>query len=189
MEETITRAKLAAVGAGSAMLFASGIVAYGIVEHSIEATVGGGFAALAAAAMLTLAKVRAWTVDTRAERQQLEDTRTRYLANEVALHGEHNRRVRDLEAERVMCHRQLEAAKAALIEEFEAKREELIVECMEAGVQVYLKRIRTKEVATPEAKIMPFPAQGAAQPARERATAHPADAAPEAARDRGVARP
>lgn len=178
------------------MLFSSGIVAYGIVEHSIEATVGGGFAALAAAAMLTLAKVRAWTVDTSAERRQLEDakrqahdTHTRYVAAEGALSEEHRRRVRDLEAERMICRQQLEAAKAALEAKYQDRREVLILESMQTAIKLHLDGLLNAPPANPEAKIMPFPTQGMAQPTRERTTAHPADQAPEAARDRGVARP
>ncbi|MGW1939020.1 hypothetical protein [Streptomyces goshikiensis] len=193
MDQTITRAKLAVVAAGSVMLSASGIVAYGVVEQSIAASVGGGFAGLAAAVMLTLAKVRTWTVDTGVERRQLEeakrqahDTHTRYVAAEGALTEEHRRRVRDLEAERVHLHQQLEAGKAALEERFEAQREALILASMETGIKLHLAGLLNAPSATAEAKIMPFPGQ---QVSRERAATHPADPAPEATRDRGAARP
>ncbi|MFD3802589.1 hypothetical protein ACFWTC_02945 [Streptomyces sp. NPDC058619] len=195
MEQAITRAKLAAVAAGAVMLFTSGIVAYGIVEKSIEASVGGGLAGLAAAAMLTLAKVRVWTVDTSAERRQLEeasrrahDTQTRYLAVEAAFTEEHRRRVRDLEAERLRLQRQYEVAKRELEDRFEARREALIVESMGIGVELYLKGLLDgPEASSSEAKIMAFPVPE--QQMRERATAHPADPATQEARDRGVARP
>ncbi|WKD36565.1 hypothetical protein [Streptomyces xanthophaeus] len=177
------------------MTFSSGIVAYGIVEHSMEASVGGGLAGLAASAMLTLAKVRAWTVDTTEERRQLEeakrqahDTHTRYVAAEGALEGEHRRRVRDLEGERAALLRQVEAAKADLDDRYEAQREALIIESMQTGIKLYLAGLLNAPATAPEAKIMPFPGQQQ-QAARARATGHPADQAPEAARDREVGRP
>ncbi|MFD4740553.1 hypothetical protein ACFWNQ_24795 [Streptomyces virginiae] len=178
------------------MTFSSGVVAYGIVEHSMEASVGGGLAGLAASAMLTLAKIRVWTVDTKAERQQLEeatrrahDTHTRYVAAEGALTEEHRRRVRDLEGERAACLQQVEAAKAALDERYEAQRETLIIESMQTGIKLYLAGLlNAPATAAPEAKIVAFPGQQQ-QAARARAIAHPADQATEAARDREVGRP
>lgn len=175
------------------MTFSAGIVAYGIVDSNIPASTGGGLVAIAAAAMMGLAKMRAWAVDTSAERRQLAEERqqaineqTRYVAAQGAQDDEFSRRLRDLEGERARGQMQLTAAKAALDEEYQNRRDALIIEGMEIGIRLYLKGLLDAPSDASEAKIMPFPAQ---QHVREPATAHPADQAPEAARDRGAARP
>lgn len=173
------------------MLFASGIVSYGIVEHSIEATVGGGFAGLAAAAMLTLAKVRAWTVDTSAERRQLKEAErlahiaeTRFIALQGAQTQEEARRVRDLEAERAALHARYEAERAQLIQELEDERTQIKIDSYLVGHDHGRRGILVPSNEQP-GRLVQFP-----NPAvRERTTSHPADQVPEAARDRGVARP
>ncbi|MFJ1865480.1 hypothetical protein ACIOD1_12695 [Streptomyces sp. NPDC088097] len=189
-----TRARIAAAGAGAAMTFSTGILAYGIVDSSIPASVGGGLAGLAAAGMMGLAKLRAWTVDTSAERRQLADSvrqaqneETRYVAAQGAQAEEHRRRLRDIEGDRVRQEQHFIAAKAAMEADFEARREALIIESMATGIRLHLAGLLNAPTEAVEAKILRLPGQQ--QPVRERATAHPADQAPEAVRDRGVARP
>ncbi|MCX5197175.1 hypothetical protein OOK31_25310 [Streptomyces sp. NBC_00249] len=177
------------------MTFSAGIVAYGIVDSSIAASVGGGLAGVVAAAMMALAKARAWAVDTSAERRRLDDAlqqasdeRTRYLALGVAQREEHRRRIRDLEAERACLQQRFEAEKAALEDDFASRHEQLIVEATETALRLYHAGLLSAPTHTAEAQIVPFPQQ---QPTRARATEHPADPTPgrEATRDRGAARP
>jgi len=187
---------VAAVSAGGVMTLASGVVAFGVVDGSIAASVGGGFTVLASATLLALAKIRVWTCDTKAERTRLasaqqdaEDQRTRYVAAQGALMEERSRILRDLENERAANSIQLEASKAALQEKYEAEREQLIVQSTETAISLYLRGMLAPPPQVTPAKILDlFPEQ---QPARARATAHPADPdpAPEATRDREAYRP
>jgi hypothetical protein len=190
---TTTRAKAAAAAAGAVMTFSAGIVAYGIVDSNIPASTGGGLVGLAAAAMMGLAKMRAWAVDTSAERSQLTEAirqaeieQTRYAAAQGALEEEYRRRHRDLEGERARCQHQVTATKAALDEQYEARREALIVKSMEIGIRLHLAGLLDAPTETVEAKILRLPGQ---QPARVRTTAHPADAATQPAREREARHP
>ncbi|MFJ5804807.1 hypothetical protein [Streptomyces sp. NPDC093093] len=199
---TTTRARVAAAAAGTVMAFSAGVVAYGIVDSSTPASLGGGLVGLAAAAMMHLAKTRAWSVAARVERrrldverlrledarQQAHDERTRYIALGEAQHQEHRRRIRDLEAERVANQQDLVAAKAGLVERYEAQREALIVESMEIGVSLYLAGLRKAPTETINAKIFRLPEQPTPQP-RERTVAHPADVATQPVREREVRHP
>ncbi|MEU4947660.1 hypothetical protein [Streptomyces lavendulae] len=176
------------------MTFSAGVVAYGIFDSNVSAATGGGFVALAAAAMMGLAKMRVWAVDTSAERRQLEealqaarDERIRYVALGVAQQEEHRRCVRDLEAERAGHQRQLAAAKAALEEQFEADREDLIVNATNAAVALAKTGFFDRPIETSEAKILRLPGQQ--QPVREGAAAHPADEATQPVREREVRHP
>ena len=175
------------------MTFSAGIVAYGIADMNIPASVGGGLVGLAAAAMMALAKIRAWAIDTSAERRQLTeaiqqaaDERTKYIAAQGAQEEEHRRRLRDLEADRARVQHQLTAARVALDERFEAQRERLIIDSMETGIRLHLAGLLTAPPATPEAKILRLPG---AQSTRERATAHPADSIPQPVREREARHP
>lgn len=173
------------------MLFTSGVVGYGIVEHDMEASVGGGLCGLAAAAMFTLAKLRAWTVDTSAERRRLEEAErlahiaeTRFIAAQGAQMQEEGRRVRDLEAERAALHARHEAERAQLVQELEDERAQIKIDAYLVGLDHGRRGIVEPSSELP-GRLVQFPTPAV----RERTTAHPADAAPEAARDRGVARP
>ncbi|MFB6809468.1 hypothetical protein [Streptomyces sp. NPDC056387] len=173
------------------MTFSAGIVAYGIADTSVPASVGGGLVGLAAATMMALAKMRAWAVDTSAERRKLDeaiqqatDERTRYIAAQSAQEEEHRRRLRDLEADRARVQHQLTAAKAALDEQFEARREKLIVSSMETAIRLHLAGLLDAPAETPDATILHLPGK---QPVRERATAHPAD--PQLVREREARHP
>ncbi|MFE3578776.1 hypothetical protein [Streptomyces vinaceus] len=175
------------------MTFSAGIVAYGIVDSNIPAATGGGLVGLAAATMMALAKVRAWAVDTSAERRKLDDAlqaandeRTRYIALGVAQREEHKRRLRDLEGDRARLRADHEAARVTLQDRYEDQRETLIVESMETGVRLYLAGLLTapQQVA---GDIVPFRLRQRG----EAPAVHPADAtqAAPAARDREVGRP
>ncbi|MFI8278571.1 hypothetical protein ACIGBH_27595 [Streptomyces sp. NPDC085929] len=173
------------------MTISTGIVAYGIVDSSIPASVGGGLAGIVAAAMMALAKSRIWAVNTSAERRQLEDARqqvnderTRYVAASAAQRAEHQRCLRDLEGDRAHLKAQAKAAQAAMERRFEDQRERLIVESMETGVRLYLAGLLNAPEQTP-GDVVPFRTRQRG----ERTTAHPADQAPQAARDREVGRP
>lgn len=208
MDQAITRAKMAAAAAGAVMTAAIGVVVYGVVEVNIAAAVGGGFATLAFATLLGVAKIRSWTVDTSAERaqlasaqQQAEDERTRYVAAQGALTQERSRMVRDFEAEAAALRRESEVFKAAVLKDLEAEktvflqqledeRDAIKIESYEVGVIHGCSGIFDVSPKTAEAgKIVKFPIPAGPQVSRQGATAHPADEAPEAARDRGVARP
>ncbi|MEU9000477.1 hypothetical protein [Streptomyces sp. NPDC048551] len=184
---------MAAAVAGAAMTFSAGVVAYGIADSNITAATGGGLVALAAAAMMSLAKMRAWTVDTSAERRQLaealrqaQNEETRYVAAQGAQAEEHRRRLRDLEGDRARFEQHLIAAKAALEEQFEANREALIVESMELGIRLYRAGLLKAPAEAAEAKILRLPGQ---QPTRERAAGHPADEVTQPVREREVRHP
>lgn len=193
MEEaaSTTRAKIAAAGSGAVMTFSAGIVAYGIVDSNVPASIGGGLAGLAAATMMALAKMRAWAVDTSADRRKLDDAlraahdeRTRYVALGAAQQEEYKRRLRDLEGDRARLRADHEAAKAVLQDRYEDQREQLIVESMETGVRLYLAGL-LHAPKQPPGDVVPFRLRqrGVA------ATSHPADQAPQAVRDREVGRP
>ncbi|MGP3684093.1 hypothetical protein ACTVZO_05165 [Streptomyces sp. IBSNAI002] len=180
------------------MLFAAGVVAYGIVDDHLASSVGGGLAGLAAAALLILAKVRLWTTDTSAERAALAedrrnaaDERNRYVAAQGAQMQEHARRMRDLEAERAALLTQIQAERVRLYEELEDERTTLKITSYLVGVDHGRRGILDAPLGDtqPAGQVVPFP--NPASPIRERATAHPADPAPapQAARDRGAGRP
>lgn len=185
VDRKTARAKIATAAAGAVMLFASGVVSYGVIGRSIEATIGGGLTGLAAAIMFT---VRAWTMDTSAERRQLKeaerlarDTHTRYIAAHGAQMQEEARRVRDLEAERAQLRARFEAERAQLLQELEDERTVIKVESYLVGVDHGRRGILLPSGEQP-GLVVPFPSPTA----RERATAHPA-AAPKSVRDRDVA--
>ncbi|MFF6940405.1 hypothetical protein [Streptomyces lavendulae] len=191
MERKIAQAKIATAAAGAVMLFASGVVGYGVVERSIEATLGGGLTGLAAAIMFTLAKVRAWTVDTSAERRRLEeaerrahDTHTRYIAAHGAQMQEEARRVRDLEAERAALRTRAESERAQFLQELEDERAIIKVKSYLIGVDHGRRGILDPTSEQP-GRVVQFPSPAV----RDQASTHPADPAAEAVRDRGVARP
>ncbi|MFJ3923083.1 hypothetical protein [Streptomyces sp. NPDC090022] len=197
MHDTATRAKIGALAAGLVMLFAAGIVAYGIVEDHIASAIGGGLAGLTSAALLILAKVRLWTTDTSAERAALVAARretaaeyARYLAAQGALVAEQDRRVRDLEAERAALHAQLQAARVRLLQDVEDQRASIQVDAYLVGLDHGRRGLVDSTFKRQsQGQVVPFPSP--ASPTRERATAHPADAAQElpAARDREAGRP
>lgn len=178
-----------------AMIIGAGIVTYGITANDLARVVGGGFVLLPAASLFTLAKVRAWTASGQGEKRRLEratrdaeDERTRYVAAQGAQMEEHWRRLRDLEAEKAALRAQLEAERARLHEEMQDFRDQLISDAMGATILMDLQRLLEPKPQTAAATVTNlFPAQ----PARERATAHPADSAlePQAARDREAGRP
>jgi F0F1-type ATP synthase epsilon subunit len=179
------------------MLIAAGVVAYGIVEDHTASAIGGGLAGLTSAALLILAKVRLWTTDTSAEREALAaarreaaDERNRYLAAQGAQMAEHDRRMRDLEAERAALHAQLQAKRVRLHQEIDDELASIKIEAYLVGVDHGRRGIHDAsfDQPQPEGQVVQFP--GPAGPARER-TIHPADAAREApaARDREVGRP
>lgn len=197
MHDTAARAKIGALTAGLVMLFAAGVVAYGIVEDHIASSIGGGLAGLTSAALLILAKVRLWTTDTSAERAALAaarrdatDEHARYIAAQGAQIAEHDRRMRDLEAERAALHSQLRAERVRLHQETDDERADIKIQAYLAGLDHGRRGVvDTTTQQQHEGRIVPFP--GPATPTRERATAHPADAAQAAptARDREVGRP
>lgn len=197
MHDTATRAKFGALAAGLVMLIAAGVVAYGIVEDHTASAIGGGLAGLTSAALLILAKVRLWTTDTSAEREALAaarreaaDEHNRYLAAQGAQMAEHDRRMRDLEAERAALHAQLQAKRVRLHQEIDDERASIKIEAYLVGVDHGRRGIHDDSFRQhqPEGQVVQFP--GPASPTRERTT-HPADAAREvpAARDREVGRP
>ncbi|MFJ3173752.1 hypothetical protein ACIPJK_23635 [Streptomyces roseus] len=190
-DSTTTRARMAAAASGAVMAISAGITAYGIVDSSTPAAVGGGLAGLVAAVMMALAKSRAWAINTDAERRHLADARreaeneqTRYVALTVAAAAEHRRCLRDLEGDRAQLKAQTQAAAAAMEQRFEDQREQLIIESMETGIQLYLAGLLNAPEQTP-GDVVPFRTRQRG----ERATAHPADQVPQAARDREVGRP
>ncbi|MFD8577217.1 hypothetical protein ACFV1H_18030 [Streptomyces virginiae] len=197
MHDTATRAKFGALTAGLVMLIAAGIVAYGIVEDHIASAIGGGLAGLTSAALLILAKVRLWTTDTSAERAALAaarreaaDEHSRYLAAQGAQMAEHDRRMRDLEAERATLHAQLQAKRVRLQQELDDDRASIKIDAYLIGVDHGRRGIHDSfSQPQQEGQVVQFP--NPASPTRERATSHPADAAQArpTARDREVGRP
>ncbi|MEW1638590.1 hypothetical protein AB0469_31600 [Streptomyces sp. NPDC093801] len=193
MHDAATRARVSALAAGFALVLAVGVVAYGIFANDLARSVGGGVTAFTAALLLSLAKMRSWTTDARAERARLaksvqaaDDQRTRYVAAQGALMEEERRIIRDLEAERVALRAQADVERARLLQELEDERAQIKIDAYLTGVD-HGRRGILNETPVQPGRVVQFPRPGM----RERATAHPADPSPvqEAAFDRDAGHP
>ncbi|MFF4369686.1 hypothetical protein [Streptomyces sp. NPDC001594] len=170
-----------------------GVVVYGIVANDLARSLGGGITAFTAALLLSLAKMRSWTTDAKAERARLakalqaaDDERTRYVAAQGAQMQEESRRIRDLEAERIALRAQADVERARLLQELEDERAQIQIDAYLTGVDHGRRGILNASPARP-GRVVQFPTPGI----RERATGHPADPSPvqEAEFDRDAGHP
>lgn len=170
-------ARTTAVAAGAGFIAGLLAVLHGTYRDNITNTVGGTCLTLIALITIALVLIRKWVVDTSDERRILAATQReaqrqhdRYLAAQVALENEQGRLRQDMAAERQANTLRLKTERAAMVDEFEAKRGEVVAESMEVAIRLVCgKKLDPRQLAT--AKLIQFP-QNLPHQQRERTREH-----------------
>lgn len=160
-------------------LLAAGLSAsgYGVATQATPHSLAGVCLTVTALTLIALTCIRAWIVNTSAERDQLiearsdaEAERRRYFAAQAALEGEMTRLTRDMAADRARAAAKLLADRTAMEAEFEENRLQLQTEAFRTGVQMERSGMLKPETPALPTNLIPFP--GHPSPARERTREH-----------------
>lgn len=172
-----------AIGAALITSAGLGIVLYGIITNDLKRSIGGVAFALCALTFIALVVIRRWITDTNVERRRLDDAvrqadadRMRYVAAQAALEAERARVRHDVAVERQQLTVRLEAERAAMDEQFEEARSQLIIDTTEAAVRLIGSGFPNNVSAPVYARVIELPS-----PAHQRAAA-------ESTRGRGATR-
>jgi hypothetical protein len=173
--DTRTTAAAAAV----AMLGGLGLILHGMWRDQPTHSLAGVVLSMIALTATILAVVHHWVTDTRAERialaaaqREAQAERARAFAAQAALENEQGRLYRDLAGERAAIRGRLEVERAAMQQEFEESRSQLVAEAMETLASWMV----SGKVSPPERQtgnLIRFPKQQPVQaPQRDRSREH-----------------
>ena len=160
--------------AGVILAVGVSLVVLGLQRASTPETLAGVVICISAQMLACMRVIYRWVRDTRAERasllasQQHHDTEAaKYSAGLLAIAKEQDRTRRELLDGARRLDQAIKVQRAALHNEFEEKRAELVSQAMETAIRLY--RAGAFDEAPRERVIVPFPAQPADyERARER---------------------
>lgn len=170
-----------ATAVGAALVVSAGLasVTYGIAANDLPSAVGGAIFAVCALTLIALVVIRRWVTDTTAERRRLDDAvraadddRMRYTAALAGVEVERSRLRRDAAAAEHQLAARLNAERAALDEQFEEARAQLIVDTTVATLELVERGFPNISAADLGARIIGFPTAGQRTPADEPARGH-----------------
>ncbi|MFJ4624302.1 hypothetical protein [Streptomyces sp. NPDC088812] len=126
-----------ATTAAAMMLGGLGLTIHGVSRDQASHSLAGFVLSMIALAVIILTVLHSWITDTRTERialaaaqREAQAERTRCIAAQAALENEQGRLYRDLAAERAADRERLEKERAAMHEQFELDRGQLVNEAM-----------------------------------------------------------
>ncbi|MER5559638.1 hypothetical protein ABT071_13635 [Streptomyces sp. NPDC002506] len=184
MHHTVS-VRSASITAVASLVTGLGIAVYGTLNDDLPRTLAGSCLLMIALLLSALLSIRKWIIEAQSERDALararrdaDDERLRYLAAQAAVEMERQRIERDAAMEREQGIVHIKAVKAAMEEQFEEQKAQLICQSLETAYDLYVRGLaNSHQEPAGHAKVIAMPA-----PTRQR------EGQPDQVRD-GGARP
>ncbi|MEV0114622.1 hypothetical protein AB0H77_15420 [Streptomyces sp. NPDC050844] len=144
------------------------LIIHGVAHKEPTGTLAGACLGMMVCAGVGFVSIRRWTTDTRVERARLADAvrdaeseRTRYIAAQAAMEMERQRVARDAAADHARTAAILTAERAAMADQFEEQRAQLVSETLEVAFKLARSNTGEETHEHERARVINFPQQQA----------------------------